>query len=321
MKALFDERNSLLYWFPKVSKLGIPVPKTVWIEFPHELGRKLVGEGNIDEFKPYLKKIEQKAETLGYPVFIRTDSASHKHGWDKAAFVRKKSDMLNHIIDTIEFNEMAGFIGLNYKAIVVREFLELDWRFKAFHGNMPVARERRYFVKDGKVLCHHPYWIEKAIATAHKGEGTRSFLGYLPHKLPNKWKEMLAELNEETESEVKLLTVYAEKISAVVDGYWSVDFACSREGKWFLIDMANGYASFHPDCDKKLLEKCEGEVFDQEGRVKRSQIGNHVKKGHAHRYALQEVSGKNRSRAVSSRISSPPEWPLQKPLQKELGEL
>lgn len=257
MEALFDKKNSLLFWFPKVNKLGIPVPKTAWVKFPNELGRNLVsGEGDRDGFESYLKKIEEKAEALGYPVFIRTDMASHKHGWDNGAFVRKKADMLNHIIDTIEFNEMVGMLGLNYNAIVIREFLELDWRFKAFYGNMPVARERRYFVKDNEVLCHHSYWVPEAIAKAHEGEGTRSnILGYLPHKLPNKWQEMLAELNEEAPGEVQLLTGYAEKISSVLEGYWSIDFACTRKGKWIMIDAANGFASYHVTCDKQLETK------------------------------------------------------------------
>lgn len=211
MKHLFDPRNSLLFWFPKISKLEIPVPKTIWVKFPPGLGRQLVSDGNTEDFKPYLKKIEKQAEKLGYPVFIRTDMASDKHGWQKAAFVRKKADLLDHVFATIEHNEMAGMLGLNYQAIVIREFLELDWRFRAFHGNMPVAKERRYFVKDGQVLCRHPYWIPEAIAKAHKGEGTRSkILGYWPHKLPNKWQEMLEELNEEAPGEVRLLTSYAE---------------------------------------------------------------------------------------------------------------
>lgn len=260
-QELFDERNSLLFWFPKVKALGIPVPKTTWVEFPPQIAHKFFDEETCDDgvkqFQPYLEKLKEEAEAIGYPVFIRSDIASHKHGWKKGAFVRHEDELLDHIINTLEFNEMVGFVGLNYRAIVIREYLELDWRFKAFYGDMPVAKERRYFVMDGKVLCHHPYWTEEAIAEAHKGEGTHSFLGYLPHRLPNKWQETLKELNRETEKEVKLLTKYARKISSVLDGYWSVDFAYTRKGEWFLLDMANGYASAHPKCDKELV--CKGE--------------------------------------------------------------
>jgi len=264
-KELFDERNSLLFWFPKVLKLNVPVPITSWIKFPNELGRRLLGaeEEELDkackEFEPYLKKMKVVAKGIGYPVFIRTDMASHKHGWRKSSFVRNESKLFSHIRETLEHNEMVGLIGLNYEAIVIREFLELDWRFRAFHGEMPIARERRYFVKGGKVLCHHPYWIKETVSRVHRREGTTTFIGYLPHRLPNKWEEMLEELNNETQPEVTLLTNYAKRISKVVKGYWSVDFACTRDGEWYLIDMALGKASWHPECKHKLRkDKREG---------------------------------------------------------------
>lgn len=255
MKGVLEtERNSLVYWFPKVKDLGIPTPKTSWIVFPPELSRKMLNESDeaFKKFAPYLEKIKKEAEKFGYPVFIRTDQASHKHGWKDGAFVRNESDMMGHIMNTLEFNEMAGMLGLGYKAVVIREFLELDWRFKAFYGEMPVAKERRYFVNNGEVLCHHPYWNEDSVTDAHVGEGTRNVLGYLSHRLPNKWQEMLKELNFESVDEVTLLTGYALKVAEVLDGYWSIDFACTRNQKWYLIDMAVGYDSYHLPCESKL---------------------------------------------------------------------
>jgi hypothetical protein len=35
-------------------------------------------------------------------------------------------------------------------------------------------------------------------------------------------------------------------IAEVLDGYWSVDFACDTAGKWHMIDMARGEISWHP---------------------------------------------------------------------------
>ena len=257
-----SKKNSLLYWFPLVKDLGIPVPLTKWVAFPQEITRLILSEEGdahdkrlADErFEACLVKLRAVAKEIGYPVFLRTDSASDKHGWEKTAFVRNESELESHILETIEFNEMAGMLGLNYEAIVLREFLELDWRFKAFHGRMPVAKERRYFVKDGDVICSHPYWFEDAIQQAHNIDGTRSdFMGYFPHKLPNTWEKMLEEINYESIVELGKLRAYALLVSDAVKGYWSVDFACTRDGKWYLIDMALGFASEHyPDCPKKL---------------------------------------------------------------------
>ena len=45
-----------------------------------------------------------------------------------------------------------------------REFLELDWTFRAFHGKMPVSTEVRTFLRDGAIECMHPYWPPEAIS-------------------------------------------------------------------------------------------------------------------------------------------------------------
>src|SRR3989337_1939956 len=69
---------------------------------------------------------------------------------------------------------------------------------------------RRYFVRDGQVQCHHPYWPEDAL----RFEGRR----------PWGWRKRLKVLNQETFGEVSRLWVYAERLAAHLDGYWSVDF-------------------------------------------------------------------------------------------------
>jgi len=244
--------NSLLNWFPKIKDLGIPVPRTEWVEIPPKLGWRLVVEGKkaLDDFNPYLEKIKEKAEEIGYPVFIRTDQASAKHSYENACLVLREEDLLRAIRNTLEFNINADLLGLPFKAIVIREFLELYWGFKAFHGNLPIAKERRYFIKDRKVLCHHPYWPPEAIEQAHSLDGSKPYNRYLIHRLPAMWREILEELNRETLEEVALLTNYSEQVAQVIEGYWSIDYALSRDGKtWYLIDMANGYQSYHdPKC-------------------------------------------------------------------------
>jgi hypothetical protein len=101
---------------------------------------------------------------------------------------------------------------------------------------MPVNPERRYFVENGKVICRHPYWIQEAVE-----KGTK------PEKLPENWREIATAMNIQTQEEIKLLTGYAEQVSKVLDGFWSVDFCKAKDGRWILIDMANGELSWHPD--------------------------------------------------------------------------
>jgi len=235
-------KNSLLHWFPKIKNLGIPVPDTRTIEVSHgELIRIL--DGDASGVKRYIPLIKKTIEELGGPpVFMRTDHTSAKHDYINSCFLEKDDEktILNYIYRLIEFSEMAGIVGLPCNAIVVREFLDLEYGFRAFNS-LPIARERRYFIRNGKVQCHHPYWPEEAIR-------------FWKNTPPENWREKLRELNHETDEEVKLLSEYALKVAKVMDGYWSVDFAMAKNGKWYLIDMALGEMSWHP-------EKCPYATF------------------------------------------------------------
>lgn len=222
--------NSLLIWYPKTSDLGIPTPRTYAV---------MMDDPN------FLQRVSDFAAIIGYPVFIRTDLCSGKHGWKDTCFVQNMNELENHIASVCEANEMWSLIGLPYSAIVIREFLEMESTFTAFHGDMPINKERRYFINQGKMVCHHPYWPADAFESGH------------PSRLvadPD-WRQKLEALNAEDEQEIALLTEYANRIGEVMPEYWSVDFAKTKNGKWYLIDMALGKNSFHwAGCEKRMEE-------------------------------------------------------------------
>lgn len=251
-------KNSMLYWYPKIKDLPIPMPRTVIWRIPKKYYPKIWwNEGIVRKMlKENENEIKKVAKKVGYPLFLRTDQASGKHGWEKTCYVESEDVLLDHAYNVIEFNMIADLLGLPFKALVFREFIEMDWKFKAFHGNLPIPPERRYFIKDGKVVEHFPYWIEDAIA---KG---------VSRNLPENWRELLAEMNRETEEEVKLLTEYAEMVAKRVEGYWSIDFCRARDGTWYLIDMAAGEDSWRPSIKpssslKKVFEKRFGKKIEE----------------------------------------------------------
>ena len=237
MRTIEDfERSSLLYWYPKIEKLNIPMPMTMWYEIPKETMRIIQEADGIP--RSLVEKVKPLAKEIGYPLFMKADQAAGKHGWKKSCYVESEADLQSHIFEVIEANMNADIIGLPIKALVFRNYIPLYSKFVAFGGDLPISKERRYFIRDGKVECHHPYWPEQAIAEWSDIVGKRS-------TLPANWKELLAELNKEDEEETELLKVYAKKVGKVLAGWWSVDFACANTGDWFLIDMAVGAASFH----------------------------------------------------------------------------
>ena len=173
---------------------------------------------------------KELADKYGYPVFIRSDQSSAKHSWDKSCYldVDDMRVLESHIGEIILQNLCADIIGLPLKSIVFREFIPLEWKFKS-HQGMPVAKEQRFFIKNGKIQCSHAYWPEWAIENP---------------TIPN-WKEELKKLNTLTQEDKDTLNDYVMRVAKVFDGYWSVDFAKGKNGAWYLIDMAEGGKSFH----------------------------------------------------------------------------
>lgn len=216
----FAEESSLLKWFPVVKKLNIPIPETVIVKIPTSP-----------------ENMREKANEIGYPLFMKTDLIAGKHDWENTCFVEKEKYLnynITNLISELEIVDMEA--GSPFNAIVFRKYIELDSKFKAFLG-MPVARERRYFINKGKVLCHHPYWIEEAISFWHNT------------KEPNNWRKLLKELNTETDQEINMLSQYAKMVAEVFADDWAVDFAQAKDGTWYLIDMQRSKISWHPKCD------------------------------------------------------------------------
>jgi hypothetical protein len=250
-------KNSMLYWFPKIKDLGIPIPRTFFVVVKENLLECLDDPAKFP--KSLLETIEAVAKTVTFnfkrPLFLRTDQLSGKHYWEKTCYVEKAEDLFAHIFQLIEESASADILGKPIQAFVLREFIELDWKFKAFEG-MPVARERRYFIKGGQVICHHPYWVEKAIKFWQKN--------YTP---PKNWRQLLKELNTETSEEISILTEYSKKVATIMKGFWSVDFAMGKDGTWYLIDMALGADSWHPsdcpNCPEKLRKQMQ--IYEGEG--------------------------------------------------------
>ena len=240
------EKTSMLYWFPKIKDIDIPQPKTdimqvnatreAWVDFID--GKK----DSLLEQSSFIEEVRSRAEKIGYPLFLRTDQASGKHGWKNTCYVESKENLIKNLKGVIEFSFMADIVGLPIDAVVFREYIPMKNLFTAFHGEMPVNPEIRFFVKDGEILCWHWYWIEDAIRNP---------------SIEN-WKEIIEKEKDDLFEEVNnFVRMSAQKIAILFkdDGYWSVDFCKAKDGRWWLIDMADGFRSWHPEnCEERLVK-------------------------------------------------------------------
>ncbi len=217
----------MLYWYPKIKNLDIPQPKTEIYKLTKE-ERQFFNE---ERFPPgLLENIRPIISKFSYPVFVRTDFASGKHGWKNTCFVKDEKQLVRNLLEIISKNLCAGIFGLPFEALVFREYIPLDAGFKAFYGEMPIAREQRFFISNKKIQCYHPYWPKWTIQNPNRKD----------------WESILDNQNRLTEEEFTLLSQYALHVGEVLHQYWSIDFAYSKVNqKWYLIDMALGIESFH----------------------------------------------------------------------------
>jgi hypothetical protein len=71
---------------------------------------------------------------------------------------------MQHVYEIAEYSECADMIGIPWDTWVVREFLPtIPIGVCPGYGNMPVCREFRYFIEDGRYVCSHPYWPREAL--------------------------------------------------------------------------------------------------------------------------------------------------------------
>lgn len=221
---------SLAYWFPILEKTGVPVPATIIIETDVDFWPILAGVETPSAVE-FLQGLEAKATKHGYPLFLRTGHTSAKHSWKDSCYVISEDQLGQSVVELLEFSAVA-IPCLPWNIWAIREFLELDVRFTAFWGDMPIANERRYFIENGTMICSHPYWPAEAFER-------------ILNK-PDNWQELLDEMNAEATPELDELSIH---VSKHFEGAWSLDWAKAKDGTWYAIDMALMRASYHwPEC-------------------------------------------------------------------------
>jgi len=240
-ELLHDERNSLLYWYPKIADLS--TPKTRWLEVDFDIG--WVDDGIPRKIVEEMKEIVKKE--FRYPVFLRTDHTSGKHSYKHTCFVESEERLGYNMYHLVEDSIMKD---LWIRAFVVREFIELDWSFRAFWGELPIAPEVRVMIRDHEIERWFFYWPEDAIVSPDK----------------ENWRSLLLTMRGIARKEAKHFLDIAEEVAERFDGYWSVDFARTKKKEWILIDMALGEVSWTPEKimrRERRRKRVEKTIFDQ----------------------------------------------------------
>ena len=223
-----ERMNDITFWYPKLFRLNFPTPKTIILHTNLPLEKLIDGE-KIDGLNKFIMNLKEAIIQVGNPAFLRTGYLSNKHDWKKSCFItfeEAKTNLASHILNLVEMSAVATidrFMPCDFWA--VREFIKTKSYFNYFAGEMPITKERRFFVRNGKVECQHSYWPREVF----EGIDDKKF----------------EELSMFTEQDMKEVLPMAEYISKIFSGYWSCDFLKSESGKWYLTDMAIGEKSYH----------------------------------------------------------------------------
>lgn len=246
--------NSLYVWYPKTKNI-MPTPKTIFIKQKRSFNSfdALFDNRADPEMNRMVAEAKQAAQKLGYPVFLRSSHLSNKHEWKNSCYATSDQSLEDGMYNILEFTLM-GF-GIAFDGYVVREFLTLPHELTAFKG-MPVSKEFRFFIKNGEVICYHPYWFPACMTYGLSDE--------------KNWLAKLRKIQAITPAEKNYLTEMALKISKAVepigapDNYWSVDFCWTEEYGWTLTDMALGPESYHYNTCKNTPEEQKNRFKDPE---------------------------------------------------------
>ena len=91
-QKLIEDKNSMFYWYPLIKDLDIPQPKTEMYKFNKEEFKTLQREEGIPT--TLYDNCISFAEKIGFPLFMRTDNNSCKHGWVKTCHVESKESFM-----------------------------------------------------------------------------------------------------------------------------------------------------------------------------------------------------------------------------------
>ena len=239
------KKNCMSYWFPKLAKTGVPFPQTAMADmnkiddnFNKAMVKlfwmKKINDKDRKTFSSFRRLLEHMVTRMGgYPVFIRTGQTSHKHQWNQTCYVDQKSTLMKNVQAIAEYSIMSSIDpkkAFPFNIWAVRKMIPTSPIFSAFGGKMPITKEMRFFIRDGKIECMHAYWPKEAIKGFTKDKD---------------WKKKLKTMDTLSNDDIVSLKKSTLKVARVFKGYWSIDWLKSKSGKWYAIDMATGKDSYH----------------------------------------------------------------------------
>lgn len=224
---------SMHYWYDKIKNI-VKTPKTIEIKVPDDCNLNfLLDQQKPKSFDVFLGNLSDAVKQIGTPCFLRNSFTSNKHNWDMACYLTDIEKLCFHVTNITEFSAIIDCPNDYY---YVREIIKTNPIFYAFRSGLPITKEFRLKLENGKVTHIQPYWDSKAIV----------------EPTIENWEEEIKKIFTLTNQEYLFLENETLKIhEALPERDWSVDWLQAENGEWYLTDMALAHRSYwwEPDFD------------------------------------------------------------------------
>lgn len=231
------DKSRLSWWYPRLQSAGLNdvMPRTTIIPYqgadsPSKLLDGVTPEGWQRLVYDVGIAVAAEAEASSWPVFLRHDLFSGKHGYAQTCKIASLDQVSAHMTEMVVLWHMENWFASGGDDVwCVREWLTIKRAVWSAFAHMPIGRERRYIVEDGRVADHFPYWPVAAIEWGS----------------PERVKRAIGSVSDEPYQEIFHLTPLAIQAGKALGGSWSIDFMETTRG-WFLIDCALADESWKP---------------------------------------------------------------------------
>jgi hypothetical protein len=192
-EAQYRRTHYLPEWY---AKLRAHTPASVWTT-----------TGARFELDEVLAMLEPFGDS---PLILKDYVKSQKHRWDEACFIRsaRDADAVRRV--TTRFIELQGaqLVG----GLVFREFVSLEPLAVHSKSKMPLTREFRVFVRDGRPWLSAPYWEEGD----YRDEAIASEL-------------------------------FASECATIDSNFFTMDVARRTDGRWIIMELGDAQVAGLPE--------------------------------------------------------------------------
>lgn len=234
-------KNDMSYYLPNVSKCGFNIPKTTifkindewfsWLQSDHYTNDK------IKEFNDYLLSMLNNSDMCDLDrYFIKTGNFSNKFDFDESCLLIDKKDIGKHFLNIFYASMLVGCDSS--KEIVIREFIETNYKRKYIYNGMKLNTEFRVFYdfKHNELLGIYNYWDSNTMKTHLRADELKSYEAE-ENNITSDYNELKSKLE-------KYLLNKCRLDKSDLDETWSIDFLWDGE-KFWMIDMALAKNSYY----------------------------------------------------------------------------